>query len=240
LPSQIPQDPTLFEGTLRKNLDPYSEHTDSVLLEALAATGLTSTSISSAGDGTTTPGGHQLTLQTEISAGGESLSQGQRQLVSLARGLCRRSQIVILDEVRQLPCLLSPWVSLRSAHPHVRLATGYGERRLRDRQPHPDVDSDLAPGRDAHHDRCVGLPALSFFLLLRIRLLIPRASLRAAHRLRSIIDYDLIVVLGAGKLLEMGTPKELIERGQGGELWRAVEASADRAELREMAGVVDA
>jgi ABC-type multidrug transport system fused ATPase/permease subunit len=76
--------------------------------------------------------------------------------------------------------------------------------------------------------------------LLRIRLLIPRASLRAAHRLRSIIDYDLIVVLGAGKLLEMGTPKELIERGQGGELWRAVEASADRAELREMAGVVDA
>jgi ABC-type multidrug transport system fused ATPase/permease subunit len=79
-----------------------------------------------------------------------------------------------------------------------------------------------------------------FFLLLRIRLPFPRASLRAAHRLRSIIDYDLIVVLGAGKLLEMGTPKELIERGQGGELWRAVEASADRAELREMAGVVDA
>lgn len=64
----------------------------------------------------------------------------------------------------------------------------------------------------------------------------PLSPLAAAHRLRSIIDYDYVLCLGAGKVLEFGTPKELIEKGAG-ELFAAVEASSDRDELREMAGV---
>lgn len=98
----MPQDPTLFSGTLRQNLDPYSEHEDAVLEDALRSSGLTGLSEASAAnraaDGTTTPGGHAITLETEISAGGENLSQGQKQLVALARGLVRNSKVVIMDE----------------------------------------------------------------------------------------------------------------------------------------------
>lgn len=89
----IPQDPTMSSGTVRLNIDPYGEHEDAVLYAALKSSGLTGLQEAAAGDGTTTPGGHAINLDTPITAGGENLSSGQRQLVALARGLVRRSKM---------------------------------------------------------------------------------------------------------------------------------------------------
>ncbi|KAF4548072.1 ABC transporter-like protein 8 [Elsinoe fawcettii] len=78
----LAQDPVLFPGSLRHNLDPVEAHTDeecAVVLERVC-------------------GSYGFTLDTEIDTGGKNLSQGQRQLVGLARAILRRSSIVIMDE----------------------------------------------------------------------------------------------------------------------------------------------
>lgn len=183
----IPQDATLFSGTLRDNLDPFSEHEDSECLDVLYRVQMLSQSAHQSLHNSRTPSRAStpddlassaasmavtdvsmdskttITLDTQVSAGGTNFSQGQRQLIAMARALLRRSAIIVLDEATS---------SI-------------------------DFDTDAkiqATIREEFTDS----------LLLTV-----------AHRLRTVIDYDRLIVLDAGEIAEFDTPLNLIQKENG-------------------------
>ncbi|KAI0357687.1 multidrug resistance-associated ABC transporter [Trametes cingulata] len=211
----IPQDAILFSGTLRDNLDPFStlcqrDHTDADCIDVLRRVHLiadspplsqSTSSAASASDqrltsvpdlssvnasdapGATSPSNQVvLTLDTQVSAGGANFSQGQRQLIAIARALLRRSAVVILDEATSSV----------------------------------DFETDATI-------QAVIREEFADSLLLTV-----------AHRLRTIIDYDRLIVLDQGRLAEFDTPLNLM-RKEGGIFRNMCLQSGSFAELEAAA-----
>ncbi|POS84754.1 hypothetical protein EPUL_003663 [Erysiphe pulchra] len=91
----IPQDPSLFKGTIRSNLDPFSEFTDMELWSALHQSGLVQPTAQLNSENNDRIVIH---LDSVVDDEGSNFSLGQRQLIALARALVRKSQIIICDE----------------------------------------------------------------------------------------------------------------------------------------------
>ncbi|KAJ3230706.1 hypothetical protein HDU81_004308 [Chytriomyces hyalinus] len=195
--TMIPQDPVLFAGTIRSNLDPFNEYDDASLwlclkqvrfLESMQSLlkendkAKSSTSPVEVDASLSESERTGVTLDYSVTEGGNNFSQGQRQLLCLARALLKSSTLTVFDE-----------------------ATA-------------SVDNET--------DACIQLairgPSFANTTVLSI-----------AHRLRTIADYDKILVLEKGRVIQFGTPEELMT--QEGVFKTMCEDSGEFSELLEMA-----
>lgn len=145
----IPQEPHLFSGSVRFNLDPMGIYTDQEIWNALKNAHIDDAL------------SKELGLLTIVDEGGKNFSVGQRQLLSMARAIIRRSKVVLMDEVTS--------------------SIDYATDKL--------IQQTIRTCSELRH----------------------ATILTIAHRLRTIADSDIIIVLGpGGSLLEMGNPYELL------------------------------
>ena len=144
----IPQDPVLFVGSFRDNVDPLGQFSDKEIWLALEKSNL-KPFVSSLGAG----------LDHQITEGGENLSVGQKQLVCLTRALLRRNKILILDEA--------------------------------------------TAAVDVETDELIQETIKNSFQNCTI--------LTIAHRISTVMDYDKIIVMSKGEIVEYDTPQALIQ-----------------------------
>jgi ABC-type branched-subunit amino acid transport system ATPase component len=170
----VPQDALLFAGTVRRNLDVLGRHSDAELVAALEAVGMreqverlgaeSGGAATDAGAGAGAPASSAASgLSAAVTEGGANFSAGERQLLTIARALLRKSKIVVLDEAT------ASTDSTTDAKVQAALRAAFGGS----------------------------------------------TCLTVAHRLNTIVDSDLVAVLGGGRLLEVGAPDELLRREGG-------------------------
>nr|XP_006814495.1 PREDICTED: ATP-binding cassette sub-family C member 8-like [Saccoglossus kowalevskii] len=145
----IPQDPVLFQGTIRFNLDPDKKQSDGELWEALEIAQLKS--IVSELD---------RNLDAQVSEDGENFSVGQRQLFCLARAFLKKSQILVMDEA--------------------------------------------TASIDYQTDKILQDVISTVFA--------DRTVITIAHRISTILDSDVVLVLSDGKVIEYDTPQNLLKK----------------------------
>ncbi|CAF3840294.1 unnamed protein product, partial [Rotaria sp. Silwood1] len=146
--SIIPQDPVLFTGTMRSNLDQFGDYSDAEIWHALEQVQLKKLVSNVMPNG----------LHSNVSEGGSNLSVGQKQLVCLARAILKQSKILVIDE----------------ATANVDNTT----------------DELIQQAIRKQFKKCT--------------------VLTIAHRLRTVIDSDRIMVLSHGELLEFDSPHVLL------------------------------
>ena len=147
----IPQDPTLFAGTVRENLDPFDELEDADLWEALERAHLKD-HISALHGG----------LSFKVSQNGDNFSVGQRSLICLARALLRKTKVLILDEATAAV----------------------------------DVETDELIQKTIRKE------------------FKDRTILTIAHRIKTVMDSDKILVLEKGRVEEFEPPQVLLQRSE--------------------------
>lgn len=182
----IPQDPVLFSGTLRSNLDPFGQHDDAVLWAALKRSHLIDGQQQESNHHASSPSSvdteNLITLDSPVTGSGSNWSQGQRQLIALARALVKKTALIVLDE----------------ATSSVDFDT---DHQIQETIRREFTDSTLL---------CI------------------------AHRIRTVADYDRILVLDQGEVKEFDTPYALMTR-DGSIFQQMCERSGEYAELLSIA-----